>query len=233
MKKSRNLLLISLLVAFLLASIALSSCAPSHNSVPAPESSTIQTGQSTTHATGGLEDHFKSENGLLEDAFTGTMKPVDEDDSNLKVGEVPLSKFHSAAAKEFELGNRLAEGKNWGEAHSHYIKCMNEMHKDQQTRVVILDENWFSVCYGVISVCLAEQNQLAAAVSHLDEAIRLDRGIKENYILRGNLYRRLHKSQEAEADYKIASSKSVLQCYPAWAHKSSWCHFPASAAATK
>lgn len=176
------------------------------------------------------ENNFKSDDNLLEDAFTGTLKTVDKDDSNLKVGEVPLSKYHAAAAKEFELGNRLAGEKKWAEAHARYIKCMDEMHRDQRTRIVMLDENWFSVCYGVISVCLAEQNNIAAAISHLDEAIRLDRGIKENFILRGNLYQRLHNKEESEADFRRASSKSVLHCYPAWAQKSHWCQLPRSVA---
>jgi tetratricopeptide (TPR) repeat protein len=151
---------------------------------------------------------------------------VDEGAVNLKIGEVPLSKFHSTAAREFEMGNRFAEKKKWGEAHSSYINCMNEMHKDQRTRVIALDENWFSVCYGVIAVCLSERKLFKEAVSHLNEAIRLDSAVKENYILRGNLYRRLHKEKEAESDFRMASGKSVLNCYPAWAQKSAWCQLP-------
>lgn len=185
--------------------------------------------QTATKAMLVLENNSKMDDTLVEDAFAGTQKPMtDEDNSNLRVGEVPLSKFHAAAAKEFELGNRLAEGKKWSEAHSHYIKCMNEIHKDQRTRVVILDGNWFSVCYGVIALCLAEQNQFEAAVNHLDEALRLDAGIKENFVLRGNLYKRLHKNTEAKADFRIASGKSVLPCYPEWAQKSQWCNIPAA-----
>lgn len=232
MKQARNRWTIGLVIGLLLAALTLFICTQWHNFLPAPDVSLNKSNVDTVGPTQTPQDSSNTDDRLLEDAFAGTQKPEAED-ANLKVGAVPLSKFHPAAAKEFELGNRLAEDKKWSEAHSHYIKCMNEIHKDQETRVVMLDENWFSVCYGVIAICLSERNQFVAAVNHLDEAIRLDQGIMENFVLRGNLYQRLHKNKEAQANYRMASSKSVMRCYPAWAQKSPWCRLPRATAAAK
>lgn len=125
----------------------------------------------------------------------------------------------SKALEYYEKGRATRDEGLFDRALAQFDKAIAEYKKPAERALFTSDQyykNSLAKCYQNRAYCLLNLQKFEPAIKDLNEAIKLEPEVQENYINRGKAYEHLGKKSEAEKDFEKA--KTLKPSELEWSH---------------